>query len=186
MGNDYYSYKSESYYCKHCGWSGLGSEVEQGETFADGFEVNCPKCGERFPGLILFPTIDETLEKGSEIDKYAALATKSFQDRWQSSLLKDINQLPDIDSKPIAFILKEEEENGERYIIVTADGITIWKEICAYEYYDRFVDLGNLLKQKYRSKMIDLIPEVDGLYLYGDRLTAPGIIESFRAQLRKS
>jgi hypothetical protein len=54
MIHDYYSYKKESYICRHCGWTGSGSEVDPGEMFNDGFELDCPKCHERFPGLILF------------------------------------------------------------------------------------------------------------------------------------
>ena len=28
---DYYSYKNESYACRHCGWTGSGSEVDKVE-----------------------------------------------------------------------------------------------------------------------------------------------------------
>jgi hypothetical protein len=51
----FFAYKSNMYSCKHCGWTGLGCETIQGEMFRYGIELDCPKCHERFPGLIEFP-----------------------------------------------------------------------------------------------------------------------------------
>ena len=184
MTDNYYSYKKKRFACEHCGWTGLGSKVEQGETFEDGFEVDCPKCHERFPGLILFPTIDETLKKGSKEDKEAATEAKAFREKLLASFLKDISQLPALHDDFIAFVLTEKKIKGEDYIVITHKTKTIWKEIRGYEYYERFVELGKLLKQKYGNKMIDLVPEVDGFYLYGDRLSSPKIVNDFRRGLR--
>jgi len=184
MADNYYSYKNEKLSCEHCGWTGLGSEVEQGEMFNDGFELDCPKCHERFPGLILFPTIAETLEKGSDEDKLVAKATKTFREKWIASLLKDIKQLPNLHYDFMAFVLREIEEDGEKYIVITEQNKLIWKEILVYEYYDRFIEIGNLLKQKYGDRMIDLVPDVDGYKLYGDRLHSLDLIKNFRKGLR--
>src|SRR5688500_10385759 len=122
MADNFYSYQNESYSCKHCGWTGIGKDVAQGEMFDDGFEVNCPNCHERFPGLILFPTIEETLVKGSDEDKITANAIKTFRQKWLSSLLKDINQLPDLNGNVIIFELTDVEENGENYLAIWCEG----------------------------------------------------------------
>jgi hypothetical protein len=184
MSDNYYSYKTEKYSCRHCGWIGFGKDAEQGEIFKDGFEVDCPKCHERLPGLILFPTIEETLEKGTEADKRAANASKSFREKWLSSLVTDVNQLPDLHGDLMAFVLREIEEEGEKYIIITEQNKIILKEILAYEYYNRFIEIGKLLKQKYGDNMIDLVPDVDGYYLYGDSIHSYNLIKKFRKRLR--
>ena len=184
MGNTYYAYTNESYSCKHCGWTGLGKDVTQGDMFDAGFEVECPNCNERFPGLIQFPTIEETLEKGSDEDKRAAKAVNAFRQKWLSSLVTDINQLPDLNGNLMVFELTDVEENGENYIAIWYGGKMIWKEIRAYEYYERFIELGEMLKGKFGDKMIDFVPNVDARYLYGDRLSSIYQVEQFRNKLQ--
>jgi len=184
MIHDYYSYKKDSFTCGQCGWTGPGSEADLGEMYNDGFELDCPKCHERFPGLILFPKIEETLEKGSIEEKHYAGEVKSFREKRVASLLTDISQLPELQNDSIVFVLKEAEEDGENYIIIAYQNTIIWKEIRAYEYYERFIEIGTLLKQKYGDKMVDLVPEVDGLYLYGDNIFSVAKVEEFRKWLR--
>jgi hypothetical protein len=165
MSDNYYSYKKEKYSCEHCDWIGLGNELAD-EMFDGGFEVFCPNCHEPFPGLILFPTIEETLEKGSDIDKVVATLVKSSREKWLASLLKDISQLPDLHYDFMAFVLREIEEDSEKNIVITCRGKIIWKEILTYQYYERFIEIGKIFKQKYGDRMIDLVPDVDGYYLY--------------------
>lgn len=184
MGDNYYSYKTESFSCNHCGWSGYGKEVTQGEMFSDGFEVCCPECHERFPGLILFPTIEVTLKKGSPEDKLDATVRQSFREKWLASLLKNAKQLPDLHYDFMAFVLREIEEDGEMFIVITHRNKIIWKEILAYEYYGRFIEIGKLFRKKYGDRMIDLVPDVDGYYLYGDRIRSLSLVEEFRRELR--
>lgn len=59
---NYYNYKTHYFRCQHCGWYGTGAQASKGETFEAGFELDCPKCYERFPGLISFPTNEEAAE----------------------------------------------------------------------------------------------------------------------------
>lgn len=184
MKTDYYSFKGEKFSCRNCGWTGTGKDVEMGEMFKDGFEVNCPNCHEHFPGLIMFPMIEEVLEKGSKKDKLAASAMKSFREKWLASLLKSTNQLPDLHDDIIIFELKELEDDGENYIIITYNGDIVWKEIRVYEYYNRFIEIGQLFKKKYGKRMVDIAPEVDGLYLYGDSCSSAQLIDKFREELR--
>jgi hypothetical protein len=182
--NDYYSYKTAKYECDNCGWKGLGEDLEQGDMYDYGVEIHCPECKERIPGLIVFPTAEEMMEKGTEEDKIIASYNINFRKKWEESKLKDVSQLPDLHDNFIAFVLKEIEEEKENYILITHESKVIWKEIRTYEYYWRFIEIGKILKQKYGDKMIDLVPDVDGYCLYGDKLISLGEVENFRKKLR--
>ncbi len=182
MSQNSYSYKTEMFTCNHCAWIGLGEKTKMGDVYKHGFEIVCPQCEEQLSGLILFPTIEETLEKGSDWDKLRIKAMETFQEKWLDSLLKDISQLPDLPYDLMAFVLSEIKEEGENYIIISYKDKLIWKEIRAYEYYERFIELGKLFKRKYGDKMIDLVPNVNGNYLYGDS-GDPGFIRKFRETL---
>ncbi len=103
MNRDYYSYKGEKFSCRHCGWIGTGKEVEEGEMFDDGFEVDCPKCQEHFPGLIMFPLIEEVIEEGSKKDKLAAATMKNSREKCLASLLKSTNKLPNLHNDIMIF-----------------------------------------------------------------------------------
>lgn len=169
---DYDTYKSETFSCKHCGWTGLGSEASQGEMFNAGFELDCPKCHERFPVLICFqiPKDDETI---------------SIRQKWLDSLLKDVSQLPELHDDFMAFVLREITKDNKNYIVITYQDKIIWEEVFGYEYYERFIEIGELFKQKYGDKMIDFVPDVDGYSLYGDKASSDFQVENFRRKLRK-
>lgn len=184
MIKDYYSYEIENFSCRHCGWTGTGKEVEMGEMFDDGFEVDCPNCHENFPGLIMLPMIEEVLEKGSDENKLTALAMKTSRDKWLVSLLKNTNQLTDLHDDFMIFVLRELKDDGEDYIVITYNGKVVWKEIRVYEYYYSFIEIGKLFKEKYGNRMVDIVPDVDGIYLYGDNTHSFQLIEEFREELR--
>ena len=46
---DYYEAFSRTVQtCNKCGWAGLGSDMDSGESFGDGVEKVCPVCGKRW------------------------------------------------------------------------------------------------------------------------------------------
>ena len=51
--------------CRGCGWRGLGSTMESGETFGDGVDKHCPSCGQRW-GFVQFSVafIEQRREHG--------------------------------------------------------------------------------------------------------------------------
>ena len=57
---NHYDWKSGTQTCTQCGWAGLGSETEIGDTFADGADYHCPKCNYRF-GYIAYPLLSDSL-----------------------------------------------------------------------------------------------------------------------------
>ena len=184
MEYDYFTYKAATFICRHCGWTGTGKDVKTGDWYDDGFELNCPRCHEHFPGLIIFPMIDEVLEKGSKKDKLAASKQKKSRERWLASILTNINQLPDLHSDLMIFVLREVKEGGENYIEITFEGKVIWREIRVYEYYNRFIEIGKLFKEKYGNRVFDIVPEIESVYLYGDNISSPRLIDEFREELR--
>lgn len=46
MLKNFYTYTKFEYRCDKCGWLGFGEEMERGDSYGNGFEVGCPKCGE--------------------------------------------------------------------------------------------------------------------------------------------
>ena len=74
---NYYEWKRSTQRCGECAWTGTGSECAMGESFSDGAEYECPKCGYCF-GYKAYPLLRETLAEPSapRVDKlFAALAS---------------------------------------------------------------------------------------------------------------
>lgn len=184
MRINYYSYESYTFSCKNCGWTGIGKDVDFGEQYPECFEVLCPKCKEWFDEVVSFPTYDEAIEQGPAIDKLTATAAKSYREKWLTSKLKDISQLPDLNDDLMAFVVREIDEDNEKYIVVSYMGKDIWRELVGYEYYDQFINLGKKFKKKYGDKMIDFVPDVGDYYIYGDKFKSIGLVKDFRENLR--
>lgn len=46
---DFYGeFAGSEHSCGHCGWAGLGSSMESGESFGHGIDMHCPTCSERW------------------------------------------------------------------------------------------------------------------------------------------
>ena len=57
MATDYSTVMQQSFVCKHCGWTGTGSELSKGEYYPESniADFNCPKCYE-LVAFVQFPT----------------------------------------------------------------------------------------------------------------------------------
>lgn len=76
-----------------------------------------------------------------------------------------------------------DESSNSRTVIRLGDRV-LFSEPAVYEGYERFAEVARILKAKYGSHLIDLIPTEQGhLYLYGDRLRAPEFIDRTRREL---
>jgi hypothetical protein len=69
----YYDWIHGSLSCVSCDWNGLGEDAVNGESFDDGVEKHCPRCGHRF-GFVAYPFHEEVLAdpRASESDKVTA------------------------------------------------------------------------------------------------------------------
>lgn len=192
MAEFYGTWKEDTYVCDKCGWKGTGEDCTQGEMFNDLYEIDCPSCGKRVD-VVLYPTIEESRanwEKVSDADKAMIEAREQFIKEAESRCLASPEELPEVEGDELIFVwdqLREENDVGDT--LITHGKQIIWREPSFYEGYDRFKEVAEILKKKYGDRFIDLIPaERSGNYLYGDRISAPQIIEEHRESLmiRKS
>jgi hypothetical protein len=138
---------------------------------------------------MLYPTNDEVLEHGTEEDKAGVLWRKKFLERVKAAELKDPSHLPEIDSDDIVITVEElprNDEDGDAYIILLWNGTEIWREIRTYEYCERFIEIGDMLKKRYGSRLKDFVP-CKGPYMYGDYGSSSfDEVKKFREALRMS
>jgi len=183
-------YKKETFSCAKCSWQGLGAETKLGEVFEPWMEIICPKCREQV-GNIIFASQEEILVYGTEVEKNRVRYQQRWRSAFESSLLKEPSELPDISDENMEFILKQIDEPDETrslgkqgYILIVYKESIIWKEMRAYQYSERFVELAEILKKKYGSRMIDFIPaDGVGIDLYGDELGSVDRVKKCRESL---
>ena len=155
--NNVYTYKNHQYNCENCDWSGKGEVLKQGDLFEDGFEVNCPNC-KYLLELVLFPTLSEVLQFGTEEEKNDARKQMSFWEQWEALSLKSADQLPEIEGDNLIFTIEEKKYKRVEFLYLIHNEKEIWKEPLIYEYYERFIDIGKMLQEKYGNRMEDLVP----------------------------
>ena len=62
----------------------------------------------------------------------------------------------------------------------------LWREPSFYEGYQRYLEVGEILLQKYGSRLKDFKPTQESeLYLFGDSISAPGRVRQFRERLKR-
>jgi hypothetical protein len=164
---NYYTYKEQTFTCKHCGAACQGNKAVEREEFSDGIGIHCPSC-KAWLDVVLFPTHAER---------------KAFLEKVRTSQLKDIAGLPELEGDKLTFTLREDTVE----IVVYMDEREIWRERYDFEYHERFIDLGKLLQQKYGQRMVDFVPDVNDSYLYGfdHGGKRAALVEEFRASLKK-
>jgi len=183
----YYTYKKSIFNCEKCNWEGFGEQANVGEYFNwNCFDIVCPQCHESI-AVIDFPTFEEVFEYGTEGKKANTMEQKHFHERVKKSRLNNAGQLPEIDAERIVIKLCEEEatDDADSFIVLYWNNEEIWREIRTYEYFDRYIELGNILKEKYGARLIDFEAK-HTTYFGGDDLSSIGVIERFRDSLSKN
>lgn len=186
--SEHYAYQVEKITCRQCGWTGLGKETKKEfDEHPGGMPYHCPKCNVYFR-RVAWPTDEETLKYGPKKKKeqvrQSNIHMAKLKKKWDAAKLKGIKDLPKVTGDSLEFVSREtRDEDNDVVMTVTCGGQLIWKEVVYYEYYQRFMDIGRMLKTKYRARMIDIIPD-GGIDLYGDWLSAPKEVDAFRAKLR--
>jgi len=182
MNYKYYEFASEKFKCPNCNWTGSGAEAKTGEVFGALFEIDCPNCGETL-GSVSFPTDQETLEHGSEKEKESVLKRNAFLEKVEASQLTSTDQLPEIEEEELIFVTTTERREDDLYLQILFGDKLIWEELVGYEYFERFLELGEIFKEKYGESMVDFIQQ-DSAYLYGDDIRAYQKVEEFRKKLK--
>jgi len=186
MSEPFPIHRSEKCRCEGCGWSGPGSHLKIGGFMIPPDEhdgellIDCPNCHRNLT-YTTFSDFTETFLHGSETErafasnlaprreKYLA-RVRLTQDRWRASLLKDTAQLPEIPDDRIVLILQElqlKPDSNDVYVVISHKRKVIWKELRKDVYWERFIELGSLLKQKYVERLIDIVFDTDLRALYG-------------------
>jgi len=185
----YYEFWEGEQKCSECGWTGLGSESQIGEAFSDLYEAECPKCGEKLC-IVEYPFIEEMRErydKLSKVDKLVVKVVETRTDRFEKEKLKSPDQLPQINKLFFVLTWDSDGERGPENVLIKLGDKVIWKELEWFEGWTRFIEVGDILKEKYGARLRDVIPtraaEMD---LYGDHLGAPGNIEYYRKTFKNS
>ena len=156
------SYKKLDFACNKCDWSGTGEDADEddGSPSGEGFPILCPKCREYIEWIDTTVSYDELLKYGSEKDKAHALERMEFWNNWREARLKSPEQLPDIDAEEIIITLREEEKPhtgkiDDADIVLYWKDKELWREVRLFEYYDRYISIGEILKEKYGERLID-------------------------------
>lgn len=183
----YPDYKKTNYTCKKCNWTGLGALAVMGEEVdGQGFDLECPQCTDDSLDFIEFPLLETVAASGNKADKKKAQKILAkVSDRQQNELLHHA-QLPDIFRPDLTFVLREEMVNGKMYIVIYQAGKEIWREEGYYEYYWRYLEIGEILITKYGKRIMDFVVDASSVYLGGDHLSAYDKVHQFRMDLKKN
>lgn len=182
--HNYYQHGDENFLCPKCNWKGKGKQLKVGELFEELFEIHCPKCSKKLEDVVMFPTHEEVMKYGTNKEKRELTNQLSWWDELKLNEIKDISEFPDLPNMPTTFKIVAFKKNYKWRIGVEANGKIIASELRYYEYYDRFIEIGGMLKQKYGSLMQDLIPDELDQCLIGDRGLAWSEITKFRNTLK--
>lgn len=173
--------------CPDCGWTGRGADNE--DYFEELLDVRCPEC-DRMLRIVSFPTPEETRAAAAGNARAQAElpnvdARESFLDRAQRTELKTADQLPHLESDIVVVDWDFEERDGENWTVLRHEGREIWRELAYWEGYERFATVFALVQERYGNRLREMRPTpASEVYLYGDKLSAPGRIDSLNASLR--
>jgi len=165
--------------CQSCDWEGTLRNLDWDSFDDNGCIYECPKCWS-YIATVLHPTQDKVNNLGLEEDKTKFGTHQEFLDSVNKSQLKSIDQLPEIHNDPLIITWDCDEE----FIYIKHGDIVLWTEVATYQHYERFIEVGQLLKEKYRHRLKDIVPTPrSSIYLYGDRLSSPDYVNRFRKEL---
>lgn len=171
-----YSYDDDTVLsCPSCRWRGRARDGSR-EYYNELFDVSCPRCDVMI-AIVSYPTHGETRDAAAagnasaQEDLAEVDAREEFLDRFHRERLKDPAQLPDIEGERIDLLWDfEEAEDGNDRTIIRHGERVIWTEIAAFEASDHFVDVLEILRERYGSRMGRLDPTpASETYLGGDR-----------------
>lgn len=179
-------WKTLQWNCRHCGWSGLGEQMEIYDIFEGVNEMACPICKEKI-GAVSWPTqaeLKENFDKLSPGDKILVTLSEAHHNEFALRKLSSPEQLPELPGESIVLIWDIERYDGGDTIIRYGDQV-VWREPAFYEGYERFIAVAKILTRKYGSRLKDFVPSKNsGLFLYGDRISTIDQIRKCREKIQ--
>jgi hypothetical protein len=184
MPNYYDPWKTYDYTCSACSWHGKGGDLAYGEIGSDCMELVCPVCRELLV-LIMYPTVEDSRanwDKLSESERSNIEQVEAFRADFQSRKLREPSPLPDICES--SFVLYWDFDDSSREMLIKHQEQIIHREPAIFEGYERFIEVAQILRNRYGEALRDLIPtESSEVYLYGDHLAAPQKVDLAREQI---
>lgn len=148
-------------------------------------QFHCPGCGESLFSCLL-PTTEESRQHWDFLSENEKRWVESYERRHKAyfaAILKDPSELPELDAQEIRVVL-DLPPNGKEPLTLSVDGKVIWLEPPAYESYDRYCDIAEILIQKYGGRLKDFTyTEQSMLYLGGDCIGAFDRIDRARKKV---
>ena len=129
---------------------------------------------------------DANMDKLTDQEKREVSARKRFLAQWEAASLKSADQLPDLQGAELT-LAWDWLENEQKHCTVIRHGHTeVWHELACYEGYERFQEILKILKAKYGSRLVDVVPtDASTLYLHGVSMSAIGIVQNIRKSLKR-
>jgi hypothetical protein len=189
VGVPYYERKARTFTCDECSWTGFGSELGIYETYSEIVEWACPNCGEKLT-FSAFPTRKETQAAADAADQQAIDELPGFemrQGRWRRVLetrRSDVAAPAELDHGDVRCVLSTvEDEEGETWLALTANGLEIHRELAAWEDTEPAHRMLALLHQRYDERLRSFNWKPALLYLAGDRLSYVSELDTLVASL---
>jgi hypothetical protein len=173
----------KEYTCSSCSWSGTGGDSARGLLYRGKFlELTCPTCSASLDVLIL-PAEKGCAhsQEGLPAEQLKAKADAEEQERqYREKCLSSAAQLPDLPDGEITLGWDMEQDQT----LIRNGEAVIWSEPVAYEGFDRFEQIALILKEKYGTRLKDLVPtDRSKLFLYGDYEPSLAFIIKLRKEL---
>ena len=176
--------------CPVCKWQGT---FEQGsvEYYNELMDSSCPVCDvDTGPmlAIVSYTTNEEVeanLDKLDTVDRQRFLAMKERLAKADKECLKSSSDLPELEGDSLELAWDLEEVDSDVVTVIRHGDQEVWREPAFWEGYERFGDVLRILKARYGKRLKDVVPtQRSKLYLYGDRLSAPDIVDKARRQLQ--
>lgn len=188
---DYFDdlWKTEVLECPKCHWLGT---FEQGsvEYYDQLMDCHCPRCGSLeapMLAIVSYPTLEEARANADRpgIREWVQQIDAGL-DKFEREKLREPEQLPEIDEDSFTLLWDNDHSNpDDRRTLIKYGETVVFSEPARYEEYERFEEVAEILKAKYKHRLKDLVPTPASEYwLYGDKYSAPDYVDSVRETLR--
>lgn len=175
--------------CPRCDWS--GPQMPYLDMHADLFDLCCPKCRCMIL-IILFPTIAETREAAAAGNPRAikelprAEEQIAYRRKMYASLLRDEEQLPDLDGDQLVLDWDQVSVDGEHWTVLRHGDRELVRELTYWEGIGRFEEVVAILRARYGSRLVELRPTAASwTYLRGDKYGVDERVAEINAALRE-
>jgi hypothetical protein len=189
----YEDWKNEPLYCLKCGWTGTFESGEV-ELYTELMDCSCPRCSwpdSRILAIVTYPTLEETdanLDRLTDAERESFLQNKKWWERFERLCLVVPDQLPDLPGDKLILTWDfVEDERGEQWTKILCGRQMVWREPAVWEGCERFVEIVQILQQRYGHRVKDLAPtQRSKLFLLGDQNRAVSVVAEARCRLAES